>query len=224
VGLPKEYTGTIRLGVVTTTDDLTGEPLSSTAWESVTQAAIVYAMRSLIGRTAQRPPRFSAKIVGSQRAYRRARRGEDFELEPRLVDVDRFDLVALRGQDLDFRTSVASGVYVRSLARDVGARLGCGAHLVSLRRTAIGLFQVADATSLDQVVAGSADLRPAREAVAHLRRMQIGESERVSVRHGRAIPSTACEPGPVALLAEGELVAVAESDGNVLRPSVVLES
>lgn len=223
VGMPKEYTGTVRLGVSTTTDDATGETIEqSDAWTGITEEAIAQAMGSFIGTVDQRPPRFSAKSVDGRRAYARARRGEVFELEHQAVQIDRFDLLGREGPDLRIRVAVGSGVYIRSLARDLGEKLGCGAHLTVLRRTRVGPFRVNDAASVDEVKAGGVVLRPAGDAVAHLETRQIDEPERVFIRNGRAIPDGGTVR-TVALFASGDLVAVAESDGILLHPSVVLE-
>jgi tRNA pseudouridine55 synthase len=223
--LPKEYTGTIRLGLTTTTDDSTGAPLAtSEGWSHLSDADIRTAMAAFVGQTAQRPPRFSAKSVDGRRAYARARRGEDFELDPQTVQVDRFDLLDRSGPDLRVQTTVGSGVYIRSLARDLGERLGCGAHLAALRRISIGRFAVAQAISLEDVIHGRGVLRPPREAVAHLAHRHIADQEREFVRQGRAIPATSQESGAVALLAGEDLVAVAESDGRMIHPTVVLET
>src|SRR5258706_10049309 len=140
-----------------------------------------------------------------------------------MVQVDQFQLISRSGADLFIRTSVGSGVYIRSLARDLGSRLGCGAHLAALRRTSVGRFLLAEAVSLEDLNAGRAAVRPNREAVAHLAQIQIGDPERSFVRQGRAIQSVSAATGSIALLAGDELVAVAESDGAMLHPSVVLE-
>ncbi|MBI4502938.1 MAG: tRNA pseudouridine(55) synthase TruB [Gemmatimonadetes bacterium] len=225
LSLPKVYTGTIRLGQSTTTDDLTGQLLhASQAWLGLTDSEVERALTSLIGRTDQRPPMFSAKSVAGRRAYRRARRGEQFELDPEPIDVYRLDLVSRSGPDLVIHAEVGSGVYLRALARDLGDRLGCGAHLAALRRVAVGPFAAADAIPLGDLAIGPVALRPARDAVAHLPLIRLDEESRVAVRHGRAIPSAGAGTGPVALFAGEELVAVAESDGVVLRPSVVFEA
>jgi tRNA pseudouridine55 synthase len=225
VGLPKEYTGVVRLGMTTTTDDHTGEPLhTSDTWSSLSDADIREAMQSFIGQSVQRPPRYSAKSVDGKRAYERARRGEDFELEPQAIRVEVFELLSRSGPDLSIRTSVESGVYIRSLARDLGERLRCGAHLSVLRRTSVGRFQIADAVTLDDITGRRATIRPARDAVAHLAQLQIDDPERAFVRQGRAIPAKSGGTGLIALLSGNNLVAVAESDGAMLQPSVVLEN
>ena len=225
VGMPKEYVGTIRLGAVTSTDDRTGETLrQSDAWEALSDADISQGMKILEASASQRPPRFSAKSVDGRRAYRRARKGEEFELAAEPVEIERFSLVSRRGQDLVVAASVGSGVYIRSLARDLGEQLGCGAHLAELRRTRVGPFSVDQAVTLDSVADRQAALRPAREAVAHLPSVQLGEDERAFVRQGRRIPGAGAVPGTVALLAGSALVAIAEADGETLQPSVVLET
>jgi tRNA pseudouridine55 synthase len=224
VGLPKEYEGTIRLGVATTTDDGTGEALEiSDAWRSLSDETIREAMASLTGHRQQRPPRFSAKKVAGRTAHRRARRGEPFELAPEWVDVERFTLDSREGPDLTFHAGVASGVYVRALARDLGERLGCGAHVTALRRTAVGCFCVTDAVPWDRITAGGGALRPPSDAVRHLTPVQVDDASRAEVRHGRTISAPQDARGMVALLAGDDLVAVARADGGVLRPSVVLD-
>jgi tRNA pseudouridine55 synthase len=225
VGMPKEYVGTIRLGAVTSTDDRTGATLrESDTWQALSDADIRAGMRILEESVSQRPPRFSAKSVEGRRAYRRARNGEDFELADEPVEIERFSLVSRRGQDLVVTASVGSGVYIRSLARDLGEQLGCGAHLAELRRTRVGPFTVDQAVTLDSVADRQAALRPTREAVAHLPSVQLGEDERAFVRQGRRIPGGAALSGTVALLAGSTLVAIAEADGETLQPSVVLET
>lgn len=223
VGMSKDYTGMIRLGVTTATDDLTGETIqASDTWETLDDEAIRRAMESLKGEISQRPPRFSAKQVEGRRAHRRARRGEEFELAPEAVTVHEFRMIARTGADLEVSVSVGSGAYIRALARDLGERLGCGAHLAALRRTRVGPFRVEDAAPLDQIVANDVPLRPPWEAVGHLQQVELSLTERSLVRQGRSIPLPA-RTGLAALLESGELVAVGEADGAVCRPVVVLD-
>jgi tRNA pseudouridine55 synthase len=117
---------------------------------------------------------------------------------------------------------VSGGTYLRSLARDIGAKLGCGAHLVALRRTAVGPLRLEDAVAAEAVTPKS--VRDASILVAHLPRRQVNEAERDAIVHGRPIQSTPiADTGyPIALFAGEELVAVAELVGEVLKPRVVL--
>lgn len=227
VGLDKTYQGTIRLGVWTDTDDETGTvEHESDAWQTVNDATLAEAMAALTGEVEQVPPRYSAKKVGGTPAHRRARRGESVTLAPRRVRVDRFALERRRGPDVEFVADVGSGTYVRALARDLGDALGCGAHLSALRRTRVGRWRVEDAMPLARVESGEADvtLRPLAEAVTHLPRRTLSAEEADRIRHGRPIPARPEATAPTALIDEGRLVAVAEPDGGVLKPRVVVDA
>ncbi len=224
VGLSKRYAGTIRLGERTDTDDLKGRVLESDdRWHTVTDGDLDQAAQAHTGRILQRPPAFSAKKVAGQRAYRRARRGEPLDLEPREVEVLLFEITGRSGRDCNFVAEVSSGTYIRSLARDVGEALGCGAHLLALRRLAVGRWDVEAAVPLSALRAGTARLEPPAGVVAHLPRHALTPEERGLVRHGRPLPATTEDAGPVALLAGDTLVAVATSVGGMLKPRVVLE-
>lgn len=220
-GWRKEYRGTMRLGVATATDDVTGAPMAtSDAWRVLDRAAVEAALAGRTGATWQRPPAHSAVKVAGERAYRRARRGEAVELAARPVEIESLVLEDWTPPDVRFRATVSAGTYVRSIARDVGEALGCGAHLVTLTRTAVGPFRLEDARAAEAVTA--ADLRPAVSLVASLPSRELDEAERVAVVHGRAIPARAQDGPQVALLHAGRLVAVAEAEGDVLKPRVVV--
>jgi tRNA pseudouridine55 synthase len=219
----KSYEGVIRLGATTDTDDATGAVLQSGSVSvSADQVAGALARFLQDGGYEQRPPAYSAVKVGGERAYRRARRGEVVEPAARHVEIVELVLVELTGVDARFRATVGGGTYLRSLARDVGAALGCGAHLAALRRTAVGPFRLADAVAPERVTA--ADLRDAAPLVAELARHELSVQERDAVVHGRpiAVGSTEQGGGSVALFAGAELVAIAVREGDVLKPRVVV--
>jgi tRNA pseudouridine55 synthase len=221
--LDKQYTGVITLGAATETDDKTGPPIAtSERYRDLSDADLAAAAAGLVGTYAQRPPAYSARKVGGQRAYRLARRGTPADLTPRDVRVHAFALGLRNGDSVPFRTTVSSGTYVRALARDLGDALGCGAHLRALRRTAIGPFDVADAVSLDALAEGTACLRAPRDAVRHLPAVAIDAARRADVLHGRPVQSDTGYGGAVALVADDELVAVAEPGRGGLQPRVVL--
>ncbi|MBI3982526.1 MAG: tRNA pseudouridine(55) synthase TruB [Gemmatimonadetes bacterium] len=224
--LPKLYTGAIGLGTTTDTDDASGTPLrASDAWRHLGDPAIAQAMQELTGARQQVPPAYSAKHVAGERAHRRARRGEAVTLHPVAVEITRFDLTGRDGPFVRFAARVSSGTYIRSLARELGELLGCGAHLASLRRHAVGPFVVEDAVALDR----GADvlreaLRPPQDAVRHLPAATVDEAACLEIGHGRAVPVAAAAPGPAALVAaaDGRLVAIADVVGGEARPRVVL--
>jgi tRNA pseudouridine55 synthase len=224
VGLHKRYTGVIRLGLTTATDDLSGEEQArSDTWQELLTDAIGAAMAGLTGSRSQVPPAYSAKHVDGERAHRRARRGEVVRLPPAQVEIHRFTLRHRDGPDVAFEAEVGSGTYLRSLARELGESLGCGAHLRELRRTAVGPFDVSESIPLDQAREGRLQLLPALEAVRHLPHVTIAADLIPRVRHGQAVAAdNAPASGAVALVADDTLIGVAERRGDVLQPRVVL--
>jgi tRNA pseudouridine55 synthase len=183
-GWTKTYEGVIRLGVTTDTDDATGTVLAS-AQVAVTAPQVEAALAGFRGGYQQRPPAYSAVKIAGERAYRRARRGEVVEPAARAVVIAELEVVAYAVPDVRFRATVGGGTYLRSLARDVGAALGCGGHLVALRRTAVGPFQLTEAALPEAVT--TADLRDPALLVAHLARREVSAAERDAVVHGRPV-------------------------------------
>lgn len=224
-GWDKRYAGVIRLGATTDTDDGTGTvTATSDAWRALDAALVATAFARFTGRYDQAPPAYSAVKVAGERAYRRARRGETPALQPRPVDVRALVLDQWAPPDARFHATVSAGTYVRSLARDVGAALGCGGHLVALERTAVGPFTLADAVPAEAVT--PAAVRDAATLVADLARRDLDPAESVAAAHGRPIAAGSGDQGAgrVALFADGVLLAVAEREGDMLKPRVVLVS
>ena len=223
----KQYLATARLGIQTASDDLTGPVLATwpvDVWPSEQQ--VRDALATFLGNQLQQPPQFSAKRVGGERSYRRARRGDIVELADVPVTVHAIDLVLYQPPDLTFRALVSAGTYIRAIARDLGHRLGMGAHLTALRRESIGSLRVEDAHQLEQV--GPAAVLPAQAVLQDLPSVDLDESERLAVAHGRAVSDSEAAgrvgSGAVALLAAGHLIGVAEAVDGWLRPKVVLEA
>ncbi len=230
-GAPKSYVGRLRLGLVTDTDDVTGRVVSRHPGPLPAPAAVIAGARTRTGRSLQVPPVYSAKSVDGVRLHRVARRGGDVTPRPAPVEVFRFDL-----RDTDdpavftFEAVVSSGTYVRSLARDLGADLGCGAVVEALRRTAIGPMTVESAVAL------ALGERPSRaallEAVLPLESMPLDapatevdadEARRFAAGLPCAARETLPEAGSVRVLGPGgRLLGVAEREGALLRPRVVL--
>jgi len=219
----KSYEGVIRLGRTTATDDATGPTAgASDAWQSLDRAHVEAALARFHGAYEQRPPAYSAVKVEGERAYRRARRGEPVALAARPVLVSALELVRFAPPDVAFRATVSGGTYLRGLARDVGEELGCGAHLATLVRTRVGPFRLEDAVMPERLTAG--DLRDPATLVAELPRRDLDEAGQAAVMHGRPI-GRGPGPGtrdPVALVADGKLIAVAEEVGDMLKPRVVV--
>jgi len=225
VGLDKTYETTVRLGVSTTTYDAEGEP---TTERPVALAAgqVAAALDAFRGPLRQRVPPHSAVKRDGRPLYERARRGEALDLPERAVVVYALELLAFAPPNVTLRVVCSSGTYIRSLAHDLGAALGCGGHVAALRRTAVGTFSVDDAAPLDALTPASvaAHLLPPEAAVAHLPRLDVGEAEaaRLSVGQRLAAPDGAL-PGEVAVFGpDGRFVGVAVVDGDVLRPRKML--
>lgn len=221
---PKSYDGVIRLGVTTDTDDATGAIVATAPWTGVTPAQLADVIGRFRGGYEQRPPAYSAVKIEGERAYRRARRGEAVAPEPRPVEIRELEIVEAAVPDLQFRATVSAGTYLRSLARDIGAALGCGAHLTALRRTTVGPLRLADAVAPEAVTWDV--LQDAAMLVAHLPRRQVDKKDRDAVVHGRpiqtAMPPIADSRQPIAVFAGDELLAVAEQVGDLLKPRVVV--
>lgn len=220
--LPKRYRAVARLGVRTDSDDLTGRELARVEPEEwPEEAAVARAMAGMTGRIEQLPPAFSAKHVDGQRSHQRARRGESPRLAVVTVEVGRFDLARYQPPAVEFVAEVSTGTYVRALARDLGDALGVGAHLTSLRREAIGPFEVAAAVALGDVSAASRLISPA-ELLGHLPAVELSDAEAADVGHGRQVMREG-SAGRARLLLGGALVAVGEARETGWQPIVVLE-
>jgi len=225
---PKQYLATARVGTQTNTDDLTGEViLSSPAGREVPEVRIREELAGFLGTHPQRPPQFSAKRVGGERSYRKARRGETVELADEMVTVHGIELVHYHPPDLCFRAVVSPGTYLRAIARDLGTRLGVGAHLTALRREAIGSISVEDAVSIEAI--GHHSVLSPETVLRDFPHVILDGPAGDAVIHGRAVKDRT-DSGKrgtgevVALLREGELVAVARAEDGWLRPTVVLSS
>ncbi|HTW21603.1 MAG TPA: tRNA pseudouridine(55) synthase TruB [Mycobacteriales bacterium] len=222
----KDYDATIRLGTTTTTDDADGEIVTDAggdAAERLATDAIAAALAVLTGEIEQVPSTVSAIKVDGVRAYRRARAGEELTLAPRRVRVDRFDLVARRGRDLDVRVTCSTGTYVRALARDLGAALGVGAHLTALRRTRVGGFTIRDARTLEELERDLVVVPLAAAVAAGFPKVEVDEEQARRIGQGQRLlidlpASPAGVFGP-----DGRVVALVEDRDGVAQPRCVFE-
>ena len=147
----KRYVATVDLSAFTTTDDREGERQQVDVSHPPGEADIRQAVAGFVGEIMQRPPAFSALKVGGRRAYDLARKGQAVQLEPRPVRIDGIDVVSYQWPDLVLDVRCGKGVYIRSLARDLGAALGTGGSLAGLRRTAVGNFTIEQSVGLEDV-------------------------------------------------------------------------
>jgi tRNA pseudouridine55 synthase len=151
ISLDKEYEGTIELGKTTDSQDADGQVMETRPVPELTEADVRTAMQGFLGDQYQIPPMFSAIKIGGVALYKSARKGQEVEREPRFIRVMAWDLLRFATPHIDFRLRCTKGTYVRTLAHDLGTKLGCGAHLCALRRTATDRFNVSQALTLEQI-------------------------------------------------------------------------
>ena len=221
---PKRYLTTAVFGVTTSTQDAAGEVLERNEVD-ISEKDVRAAAAKHTGELEQIPPMVSAVRVGGERLYKKARRGEEVERTPRPVTIYELEVLSFTDDPpeavLDVRCS--AGTYVRTLVHDIGASLGCGAHLRSLRRTEAGGFGEADAIELDSV--GSRNLLPLADAVRGLTRIELEDDAARLVANGRRLelPSEDLADGEhLALIHRGDLVAVYTRKGRELIPERVV--
>ena len=243
VGADKTYRATIRLGMTTVTDDADGEPTAWAGAAGVEGDAVRAGAARLTGAIQQVPSSVSAVKVDGKRSYARVRAGEEVELAPRPVTIRSFAVLDLHSAhaprpaaegtspdgagvpvlDVDVEVTCSSGTYVRALARDLGADLGCGGHLTALRRTRVGPYSLDDALTLEQLEAEYHVLPIADAARAAFPARELSDDEARRLTHGQRLEASGLGPAPVAAFApDGRLVALVADTGPTARPLVVL--
>lgn len=220
-GLDKTYLATLRTGYESETLDPEG-PITRSG-EPATFAQVRDVLPEFVGVQSQRVPALSAVRVEGERLYRKARRGEEVELPEREVEIHSLRAIEDLGDgDVVIEVRCGAGTYVRRLAGDIGARLGCGAYCAALRRTAVGSLSVDDAVAPEDV-APRGGLDPL-SGLGHLPVRRLSDEETVRVLHGGRVGDETAGDGPVALVSHGRLVAIGTPDAaRLLRPGVVLE-
>lgn len=239
-GASKGYRAHVRLGLATDTYDAQGRPLGEPrpdAAAAVDDASLAAALEAFRGEIAQAPPPYSAKKIGGVRAYDLARRDVDVAPAPVRVTVHHLELLERQGADLTVRVEASAGFYVRSLAHELGARLGCGGHLVALQRYRSGAFTLAQAVTLDALQQAPQEairrMVPMAELLPDLPAFDLTETGARRARHGNPLgpsdgrpregrvppPGVACR----LFTADGRLLGIARrGDGGALQPVIVL--
>lgn len=229
----KGYEGTIRFGFATDTYDAEGEIVGAIHGVSISLEQLTPAAGKFCGIVEQMPPPFSAKKVQGVPAYKLARRKKEVKLEPVQVEVKKFEITSSDGDRAEFRSRVSSGTYMRSIAHDLGRELGCGAHLASLRRTAVAEFSIEDAHSLEQVEQAAQRDR-LEEITVHPRKLlpempSITATDEIAayVRSGRAVnlPDFSRAKQVKVFYGQSDLIAIATRvAGTLFHPKIVLAS
>jgi tRNA pseudouridine55 synthase len=227
----KEYEGVIRLGFSTDSYDAEGEATSQPATVQVTFEEVIRAAARFQGSIQQLPPQFSAKKIQGVPAYKLARKNKPVVLTPIEVQVHEFAILGVEGELVSFRARVGSGTYVRSIAHDLGQVLVCGAHLQSLRRTALGEFRVVDAHSLEKLEQAAREGRM-EEMFIHPRRVlpqfpsvAANEEQLSRIRSGRTVnlPEVSRSRFVKVFCGQAELICIAQRvAGTLFHPKIVL--
>ena len=227
----KAYDGSIRFGFATDTYDAEGDQVGPGHEVKVTLEEIIAAAAKFVGKLQQVPPPFSAKKIKGVPAYKLARRKQAVELKAVEVEVKEFAVLGLEGDLAEFRSRVASGTYVRCLAHEMGQNLGCGAHLASLRRTAVAEFLLEDSHTIEQVAEAVAQGR-LDDVMIHPRRVLPGipsvtadDDTAGKIRHGRSVnlADFSRSKWVKVFVGQSELICLASRvAGSLFHPKVVL--
>ena len=151
-GQEKEYTGIIRLGETTPSYDRETDVTETRDITHLTAADIQAAAQTFVGTIEQVPPIYSAVQVDGKRAYDLARKGKEVELKSRTITINAFDITDINGAEVEFKVICSKGTYIRSLAHDLGQKLGVGGHLSKLERTRIGEYKLEDALTIEDII------------------------------------------------------------------------
>jgi tRNA pseudouridine55 synthase len=227
LGARKAYLAHCRLGITTTTEDAEGDVVQMRPVPALDYALIETAMAPLRGRIQQTPSVYSALKQDGVPLYKRARRGEDVHAPTREVEVFTFDLVHRSDDILELRVECGSGTYVRSLVRDLGAALGCGAHLTALRRQWVEPFRQPVMHTLDELQAWSEEggterldrlLLPLEQGLSAMPALILDAAQAHALGQGKKLAATAAADGILyrAIAPAGQLIALAELDDNNL--------
>jgi len=214
----KRYQAVVQLGTTTDTYDSEGEVLNTNPVD-ITEEQFTDALQNFIGEIEQVPPPYSAVKVKGRKAYEMAREGEEVDLSPRKIQVYNLELLEWTPPEAVIDVYCSSGTYVRSLAHDLGNKLGCGAHLVGLRRTKSGRFTLREAIPLRKLREAFDNntwyqyLIPAAEALSDWPSMTLTNEQMDAIRHGHRIQGEALDKNLACGISEqGELVALLEYD------------
>ncbi|GHA71226.1 tRNA pseudouridine(55) synthase TruB [Cognatilysobacter bugurensis] len=236
LGSYKAYETVAVLGVTTDTDDADGVPLRERAVPDIDDAAIESALAHFRGALRQRAPVYSALKQGGEPLYAKARRGETIEAPVRDVQVQRFELIERNGNRLRLHVECGSGTYVRSLVRDLGETLGCGAHVAVLRRTWVEPFRAPRMFTLDALHALAMEgddallacLLPIEAGLESFPRAVLSDESRRGFAHGQTVPFDAAglrTEGTIAVFdADGRCLGLAEQRGASLAPQRVFRA
>jgi tRNA pseudouridine55 synthase len=219
----KRYNAIIRLGISTVTDDKEGEVVAVKDWRAISDSDIESAIDKFRGTILQVPSSVSAKKIAGERAYDLVREGKEVELAAKEVTIHELKVLAIHRNehlDIDIDVACSAGTYIRSIARDLGAALGVGGHLIELRRTEVAPFELNEAGEI-----GSAEVLPLRDAIAKVLPIrELGFDEVAELKFGRRIDKSNQEGVVVGIAPDGEVAAILENREGRAQPVSVFNS
>ena len=222
--LDKKYNVTIRLGITTNTDDAAGKTIGERHIAGITPDVVERAIAEFAGEILQKPPVYSAIKVDGKRLYRSALSGDVVETKERKVVIRNIEDIKTDIPLASFTVLCSKGTYIRSLARDIGEKLGCGGIVDTLRRLAVGHFRIEEAHKVEELntenVGGA--IIPIDTAISFMDAVEISDTERVRFCNGVIINTTYGGSGSVRVLNLDNLIGIGEVASNVLKPKKVL--
>ena len=227
----KSYEGVIRFGFATDTYDAEGEPVGEPQQPLLTLEQVRDLAGNFLGKIEQAPPPYSAKKIQGVRAYKLARKQKEVLLRPVQVEIKQFEILGLEGTGAHFVARVASGTYMRSVAHEMGTRAGCGAHLESLRRTAVAEFELEDAHTLEELAQATQSgemenmLVHPRKLLPSLPSVTATDEIASKIRHGRPVnlPELSRAREVKVFYGQRDLIAISTRvAGTLFHPRIVL--
>ncbi len=219
----KRYQAVIRLGISTVSDDKDGEVISTADWREITDRDIESELNKFVGAIKQVPSSVSAKKIDGERAYDLVREGKPVELAPKEVTIDQINILSIRRNehlDVDVDVICSAGTYIRAIARDLGAALKVGGHLIELRRTEVAPFSLEDSGDIES----AAVLPLSSEISKFMKTRSLSFEEIAEIRFGRRIAESETQ-GPVAGVSpSGDVVAILENREGKAQPVTVFNS
>ena len=211
----KEYIAGLRLGVVTNTQDTTGE-VEQTKDVSVTKEQLLSVLAQFVGKIEQIPPMFSAVKIGGKKLYEMARQGKTVERKPRSIEILELELLEGSGADWLIRVRCSKGTYVRTLCHDIGQALGCGGCMSSLRRTKAGCYDLTQAVTMEQVLESQPQLLAVDSLFSHLPALTCDKLKQIY--NGAAVKMPQLADGQYRVYGpDGEFLMVGQAENGLLK-------
>ena len=211
----KEYVAGLRLGMVTNTQDTTGE-VEREAEVTVTKEQLLSVLERFEGKQEQIPPMYSAVKIGGKKLYEMARQGKTVERKPRAIEILELELLEGSGAEYLIRVRCSKGTYIRTLCHDIGQALGCGACMSSLRRTKAGGYDLSKAVTMEQVLDGAQELLPVDSVFSHLPAVTTNALKQIY--NGAAVKAPELADGTYRVYSpDGEFLMVGQAEKGLLK-------